>query len=658
MKLTADQETPMRFFRHLERSICVLFVCFPVLLFASSSFVTNNDLFSIGSEPAWIKKIDFLIESIPQEESEEDSIRLLFDSQIHLEEKVCYYHGAIKILDHVGVARRSFIDIEFDPSYQTVHMHTVRVYRNGHFFDLLRTSRLEILHRESNLEKYVYNGHFIALFFLDDIRVGDIIEYAYSLVGELPIHPTLSTHTFPFQCDYSISKLHYRILCHPSKNLFIQPFHTSIEPEITDLSPDLREWQWETLSTPVCLTEHAQPSWYDPCERTQISLYKDWQEVVQELVPEFVLSEDLKNAPSKEILNLVEQWKSVYPNPIDQATCALRFVQDEVRYFAFQDYLGRIVPRDARLVLQQRYGDCKNKSMLLHALLFFMGIQSKPVLVHTSVGRFLPDRLASTHAFDHVILRIDIENKSYWVDPTAMFQGGSLQNTSLPNYYWGLVLSPETTGLEKIPEWVQQRPTEIDTSIALTSSDFASISTKFTYYDDKANHQRWFSNMYGKKWVSNDLLRLLQKKYPGATLSVPLAVSDDREKNIVTYTVTCEIPIRNQKSLRIKSFTIDDYLQTDIDSSRSSPFSLIYPCWVREHIHVACPDVIWPSSFDQVKHTFDTHAFSYSSHIEANSADFDYELRYHQDHISVSQIQDYNDNVTEVSNRSCELPLM
>jgi hypothetical protein len=61
--------------------------------------------------------------------------------------------------------------------------------RDGICQDRLNSTRLELLKREQDLENNLYNGTFTLAHFLDDIRIGDIVEYACSFVGEEPVFP-------------------------------------------------------------------------------------------------------------------------------------------------------------------------------------------------------------------------------------------------------------------------------------------------------------------------------------------------------------------------------------------------------------------------------------------------------------------------------------
>src|SRR6185503_12685075 len=102
-------------------------------------------------------------------------------------------------------------------------------------------------------------------------------------------------------------------------------------------------------------------------------------------------------------------------------------------------------------VFARRFGDCKDKSLLLSSILSVMGIDAAPALVNTSVRAKLDSWQPTPFAFDHVIVRARINGKTYWLDPTVSYQRGGLDKYYDPSYERGLVLRDGTGGLEKIP---------------------------------------------------------------------------------------------------------------------------------------------------------------------------------------------------------------
>jgi hypothetical protein len=115
----------------------------------------NN--FEKAPSPDWVKKHDVPLNS-PIKSSQIDTQRLLIDVQKNWEEKTNYYHIAKKALNKVGVEQIGQVRVSFDPSYEKVVFHSLRIFRDGEWLDRLESSRHDILQREQELDDKVYNG--------------------------------------------------------------------------------------------------------------------------------------------------------------------------------------------------------------------------------------------------------------------------------------------------------------------------------------------------------------------------------------------------------------------------------------------------------------------------------------------------------------------
>ncbi len=625
----------------------IFLLCFPLLPLISSS--VNEIMHSVGSVPDWVIECPFSIEPIPTKPSQTNFQYLLIDMQNHWEEKTRYNHMVLRVLSQTGAEKSSQFTINFDPFYQRVIVHAIKVIRSGKSLDRLRQSQHKLIQREEELENNLYNGNYTLVYFLDDIRIGDIIEYAWSVVGTHPIFSTRYTDILTLQNQATTEKLFRRVLISLQRPVRMKSFYTSQEPRIQNLSSELQEWSWE-VSEPLPISrDPGQPHWYNPVASVQLSQYENWQDVIEKIIPSYNLSKEFLINPPSDMVALIETWKKIL-DPAQRALLALRFVQDEIRYLGFEDGLAAHKPSAPQIVFQRRYGDCKDKTLLLHAFLRFMDISSTPILVHSKMGRRLPEFLPTPHAFDHVILRIDIEDKSYFVDPTLTQQGGLLQNNFFPDFHWGLPVANEVTDLISIPSATSEKNLKIDTSIILTSPLLAEMKINWTYSGFKADRMRKVLRK-GLKQTSEDYLQNVQKQYRGAVILSPLTVSDDPNQNILTLSAAYKVPIRvhrERKFLKIPSQIMDIYLDDDINLDRISPYQLTYPQWVTEHIHVENPFNNWASDSEEVTLEHESIKYNYGLKKEGHVADIYHEIKHLKDHVRVDAIQGYWDIVSQL----------
>ncbi|MGA8538090.1 MAG: DUF3857 domain-containing protein [Terriglobales bacterium] len=146
----------------------------------------------------------------------------------------------------------------------------------------------------------------------------------------------------------------------------------------------------------------------------QLTTFTDWKQVAQwyaKLQGERMTADD--NVRKK-----ADELTKGAGTPTEKAQRLYDFVARNVRYVSISLGVGRYQPHSASDVLQNGYGDCKDKHTLFAAMLRAEGIQSYPVLIDSS--RKLDADVPSPAQFDHVITaaRLGPDAKLTWLDTT------------------------------------------------------------------------------------------------------------------------------------------------------------------------------------------------------------------------------------------------
>src|ERR1700682_5548573 len=129
----------------------------------------------------------------------------------------------------------------------------------------------------------------------------------------------------------------------------------------------------------------------------QLTTFTDWKQVAQwyaKLQGERMTVDDSVRKKAQELTQGAD-------TPTEKARRLYDYVARNVRYVSISLGVGRYQPHSASDVLQNGYGDCKDKHTLFSALLRAEGIQSYPVLIHST--RKLDADVPSPAQFDHVI---------------------------------------------------------------------------------------------------------------------------------------------------------------------------------------------------------------------------------------------------------------
>ncbi|HEU4471471.1 MAG TPA: transglutaminase-like domain-containing protein [Flavisolibacter sp.] len=83
---------------------------------------------------------------------------------------------------------------------------------------------------------------------------------------------------------------------------------------------------------------------------------------------------NLNRAPNTELKNITDSLTAGVSAPAEKAKKIYRWVQNHIKYVAFEDGLEGFIPREASLVCSRRFGDCKDMASILTTMLTHAGI--------------------------------------------------------------------------------------------------------------------------------------------------------------------------------------------------------------------------------------------------------------------------------------------
>ncbi|HEV2355936.1 MAG TPA: DUF3857 domain-containing protein, partial [Puia sp.] len=111
----------------------------------------------------------------------------LQDQQTNLPLETEYFHTIRHLINRSGVQYGSEVSVTYSPQFQEVVFHRISVIRDGVTIDELCSAHVRIVEEEPDADVFQYSGKKMALFMLSDIREGDRIDVAYSVIGFNPV---------------------------------------------------------------------------------------------------------------------------------------------------------------------------------------------------------------------------------------------------------------------------------------------------------------------------------------------------------------------------------------------------------------------------------------------------------------------------------------
>ncbi len=338
-------------------------------------------------------------------------------------------------------------------------------------------------------------------------EVGNIVGYEY----EKEDQPFVLQDVWYFQESNPVREAHYALQLPPSweyKAAWLN--YTEAKPAQSG-----NQSQWVLNEVKALKHEDDMPPWqgvagqmivsfFPPGGSTQKQGFQNWKQMgiwYQGLTSG-------RREASPELRQKVASLTAATSTPLAKMRVLGEFAQRDVRYVAIELGIGGWQPHSAAEVFMHHYGDCKDKTTLMGAMLHEVGIDSYYVVINSERGSVTPETPPYKGGFDHVIIAIKLPEgatdsslvavmvhpklgKILFFDPTdEMTPLGQLHGALQANY--GLLVTPDGGELVELPALAPgmsgiQRTAKLNLSAAGTVT--GEVQEK--RIGDRAWSQRW-----------------------------------------------------------------------------------------------------------------------------------------------------------------------
>ncbi len=346
--------------------------------------------------------------------------RLIFDQQQRLAggEVWSYVDRASRVTSQQSLLEAGTIILGWQPDEGDLIVHRIAIIRDGHEIDLLAEKEpLTVLRRERGLEALELDGVLTATMPVKGLQVGDVLRVTYSTTRSDPAlkgNMQSSAVLLPDQTEVGVARI--RALWPAKDNVQWKALARLSGSKLVRVGNEMELSVTSPLPKQPDLPGDA-PARFHPLPLVELSTFRDWADVSRTMAPLFA---PVAFAPGSPLEAEVARIRAASPDPLTRTALALQSVQGNVRYlFNGLDH-GNYVPQPPDRTWTIRSGDCKAKTLLLLSMLKALGIAAEPVLANTRLGDFLPNRLPSAGAFNHILVAATIDGRLYWLDGTGL----------------------------------------------------------------------------------------------------------------------------------------------------------------------------------------------------------------------------------------------
>lgn len=590
--------------------------CIIVLLLLSAHLgvVGQDPLYSVSPLPDWVVAHE-LDASAPLAS---DCVQggeelLLLDRQYHLGRKAMYWRRAVRMTTSQAVQNGSRFEMAFDPSYQKLVVHHLRVIRDGKVLDKFDKAKARILRRETDMHSFLYDGTYTLVMEMADIRPGDIVDEAVSFIGWNPVDEGRFHRQLGMGFSIPVGRNHLRVVVPNGRTLQFAT-HGNVPSREVEVTREGQIWTWDQRNQHCVQPDRGLPGWYDAYPWVEFSEFND---------VEMLRSWALKQYSGPHVLGTALQARLAQlrqlPSDADRLDSAIALVQREVRYLGLEEGIGAYRPHKPSQVFDQKFGDCKDKSLLLATILDALGIPAYPALVNTVSGQAIAAWLPRPSQFDHCITMVPNGGDTLWVDGTAAYNGGIGKSRYIADHGQALVVAKDASGYARMNVY-NKGDVDITETIVLDSLGGAGdLRILSEFRGSRADAARADLAARSLAEITKTYTDYYTGVYGTCELVEPVRWTDDRQTNILKihehYRMLQPWDTLDEGTkwrFDISATYIKDFLADPGRTIRSGPFAMGEPVEVRHLFHVTLP-LKWDVSEYQASHA--EHGITFERNI-------------------------------------------
>jgi hypothetical protein len=293
---------------------------------------------------------------------------------------------------------------------------------------------------------------------------------------------------------------------------------------------------------------------------------------------------DNKPDEIKGIVNQLLQGKS---NDIDKIKALYYWVQDNIRYIAFEEGYSGFIPQTVQEVYKNKYGDCKGMANLLTEMLKLAGFDAHFAWIGTREIPYDRKEIQSLCVDNHAISVLYHQGKTYFLDGTEKYAqlGKNAYRIQGKNV---LVQHGDTYKVEEVPPAVmEENQMQTRANLALKGNKITGHVTMTFDGEAKSFFHYIYNNIPATK--RKDFINNLLKLNGNNTEATNVKTSDFKNRDI-PIVLEGDIEISNQvtqvenlcyTSIDFFPGTIVDFIP---DEERQNPIDI-------DHVFVASDEV-------------------------------------------------------------------
>ena len=172
----------------------------------------------------------------------------------------------------------------------------------------------------------------------------------------------------------------------------------------------------------------------------------------------------LKEGDHENIKAIVQDILSPNDSELDKVRKVFYWVQNNIKYIAFEDGMRGLIPHSASYVCDKRYGDCKDMATIVINMLHEAGVEAHFTWIGTRDIPYNYSDYPSPLVDNHMIATYIKDDQYYFLDATSQYSSYLLPSSMIQGKEALIALSNDEFEIKKVPVIEAQTNLKIDSS--------------------------------------------------------------------------------------------------------------------------------------------------------------------------------------------------
>ena len=349
----------------------------------------------------------------------EEAVVLLVDEDTEIKDdntSVTSVHVVEKVLKEKGKDLAE-VEIGYDSTYERVELEYARTITPSGKVVYAGAENIRDVSKYLNFP--LYSNAKALIVSMPSVDVGAIIEYKLKLYSSKLITNNKFSFIYSLREAFPLARANFTLTV-PKKDKVELRFFNEAYTKGINLNPTKKEteksviYSWKFKEVDPIIPEEPMPSISIVNPAIGISDFSSWEEIYKWW---HGLYKD-KIALNKEVKDFTAVLIKGAKGDYEKAKRIYDFCSRNIRYVAVEYGESGYEPHYANDIFVNRYGDCKDKAILLVAMMKEAGLKAYPVLIPTRDIYQMQKDFPSVN-FNHAIAVLDYEGKFIFMDATA-----------------------------------------------------------------------------------------------------------------------------------------------------------------------------------------------------------------------------------------------